>query len=142
MMNLKRHFRNRRGQGALEPALVLLVFLATLIGIFDMAQILFVHQTFVARLRGAARYGALNPDNVAGIKNMVLFGQATAPGGLTTGTLGLTSAMVTVARTDTGTNEDRVVVSITNYPYRMFSPWIGRTFTGRTLSASNTVETP
>ena len=75
--------RDRKGQTIVEAALVTLVFLATLIGIFDLAQVLFIHQTFVARARSAARYGVLNPDNTDGIQNMVLYGQTTVPSGQT-----------------------------------------------------------
>ena len=129
----------RRGQSAVEAVLVLLVFLATLIGIFDLGQILFVHQTFVARVRSAARYGVLDPTNVAAIKNMAVFGNPDSGG---TGIFGLTPAMVSVTRTGNGTSEDRLVVSITGYPYRLFSPWIGKAFTGRAIAASYPVETP
>jgi Flp pilus assembly protein TadG len=141
-MNARKLLKDRRGQGTIEAALVMLVFLATLIGIFDFSQILFVHQTFVARVRSASRYGALYPDNVDGIKNMVLYGQDTVPAGRTSGLLGLTSSMVTVARIDTSTKDDRIVVSIVNYPYRLFSPWIGGIFTGRSIVVSIPVETP
>ena len=134
--------RDRKGQTIVEAALVTLVFLATLIGIFDLAQVLFIHQTFVARARSAARYGVLNPDNTDGIQNMVLYGQTTVPSGQTSGIFGLTSAMVTASRIDTGTNEERIVVTIANYPYRLFSPWIGQVFTGRPVVASFSVETP
>ena len=50
--------------------------------------------------------------------------------------------MVTVTKNDPGTSEQRIVVSIHGYPYRLFSPWIGRTFTGKSIVASMPVETP
>jgi len=134
--------KSRRGQSTVEGALVILVFLATLIGIFDLGQVLFIHQTFAARARSAARYAVLYPTETAAIKNMVLYGQSTVPAGATSGVFGLDSSMITVTRSDNGTSEDRVVVSIVNYPYRLFSPWIGGVFTGRPIVASFTVETP
>jgi len=138
----KRTSKSGRGQSTLEGALVILVFLATLIGIFDLGQVLFIHQTFVARARSAARYAVLNPSETDAIKNMVLYGQSTVPVGAISGVFGLDSSMITVTRSDNGTSEDRVVVSIVNYPYRLFSPWIGRTFTGRPIVASFSVEAP
>jgi hypothetical protein len=141
-MRIWRILKNRRGHSVLEGALVTLVFLATLIGIFDLAQVLFIHQTFVARARSAARYGVLNPDNADGIRNMVIYGQTTVPPGPPSGIFGLTSGMVTVSRRDSGANEDRIVVTIANYPYRLFSPWIGQVFTARPVVASFSVETP
>ena len=51
--------RSQRGQAMIEGALVTLLLAALLIGIFDVAQVLFVRQTFTTRARGAARYGAV-----------------------------------------------------------------------------------
>ena len=132
----------RRGNGLVEAALVLLVFLATLIGIFDLAQVLYVHQTFTARLRSAARYGVVRTFDADAIRNMVLYNQPAVPAGATSGICGLTADKVTVTRHDAGTSAERVVVTISNFPYRLFSPWIGRTFTGRPLVASLSMETP
>lgn len=137
-----RIFTDRRGQGAVEAALVTLVFLAILIGILDLAQVLFIHQTFVARARGAVRYAAVSNYDPNAVKNMVLYGQPAAPPGSTSGIFGLSPAMVSVARNDAGTNEARIVVTITGYPYRLFSPWIGQAFTGRPIVASVSVEEP
>lgn len=137
-MNTKR-MRNRTGQSAIEAVLVTLVFIACLIGIFDLGQVLFVHQTFVARARAAARYGALHPADKVAIQSMVLHG---TPEGSGTGIFGLQSSMVAVARSDNGTSEDRLTVSITGYSYRLFSPWIGQSFNGNTITASFPVETP
>ena len=133
---------NQRGQGVVEAALVTLVFVATLIGILDLGQVLFVHQTFAARVRAATRYGVVRTYDENAIRNMVLYGQPAAPVGATSGTFGLDASMVTVSRADAGTNEERIVVTIQNYPYKLFSPWIGRVFTGRPLVASLPVETP
>jgi Flp pilus assembly protein TadG len=132
----------RRGQALVESALVLLVLIAVLIGIFDLGQVLFVRQTFTARARGAARHGAVTDAAEADIKNMVLYGQTTAPEGSTSGAFGLTAGMISVAKPDLGTSEQRVVVTISGYPYRMFSPWIGGSFTGRPVIASVPLETP
>lgn len=125
-----------------EGALVALAFLAVLIGIFDMAQILLVRQTFVSRVRSAVRYGAVNPDDQTGIRNIVLYGQTTAPPGSPPGTLGLTPAMVVVSRSDPGTNEDRIMVSIVNYPYRLFSPWISGPLAAAPVTSTHPVEAP
>jgi hypothetical protein len=136
------HNRHRRGNGMLEAALVLLVFLAVLIGIFDFAQVLFVHQTFTARLRAAARFGVVRTYDPDAIRNMVLYGQPNAPVGATSGTFGLAAGNVLVTRLGAGTSGERLVVTISGYPYRLFSPWIGGTFTGRPLIASLSMETP
>jgi Flp pilus assembly protein TadG len=132
----------RRGSGLVESALVTVAFLAVLMGIFDLAQILIVRHTFVERVRAAARYGAVRPNDTAGIRNIVLYGQTTAPGGSSYGIFGLNSAMVTVNRSNVGTTEEQITVSIVNYPYRLYSPWIGGVLTAAPVTATIPVEAP
>jgi len=134
--------RRRRGQALVESALVALVFLATLIGIFDLGQIFFVRQTFVERVRGAARYAVVNTFDEAAFKNMVLYNQTTVPAGRTSGIFGLTPAQVSVTQHDANTNDHRIVVAINNYPYRLFSPLIAGVFTGRAITISLPSEQP
>ena len=129
----------KRGQAIVEGALVTLVLAAVLIGVFDLGLVLFIHQTFATRVRSAVRYGVVIPYDETVIKNMVLYGQPTAGA---TGAFGLTAAMVSVVRTGVGTNDERIVVTISGYPYRFFSPWIGGAFNGRSIMASLPLETP
>jgi hypothetical protein len=137
-MRVNTHARER-GQAMIEGALVTLILAVVLIGIFDLGLVLFIHQTFATRVRSAVRYGVVNTYDPVVITNMVLYGQPTAG---TTGVFGLTAAMVSVARTDVGTNDQRIVVTISGYPYRFFSPWIGGAFNGRSIMASLPLETP
>jgi len=134
--------RRRRGSALVEGALVALVFLVTLIGIFDLGQVLFVHQTFVERVRSAARYAVVNTFNETAFKNMVLYNQTTVPEGRTSGIFGLTQAQVSVTQYDVNTNDHRIVVAINNYPYRLFSPLIAGYFTGRGIIISLPSEQP
>jgi len=134
--------RRRRGQALVESALVALVFLVTLIGIFDLGQVLFVHQTFVERVRSSARYAVVNTFNETAFKNMVLYNQTTVPEGRTSGIFGLTQAQVSVTQYDVNTNDHRIVVAINNYPYRLFSPLIAGYFTGRGIIISLPSEQP
>ena len=122
-----------------EAALVTLVLVAVLIGIFDLGLVLFIHQTFATRVRSAVRYAVVNTYDETAIKNMVLYGQPTAGA---SGVFGLTAGMVSVARTDIGTNDQRIVVTISGYPYHFFSPWIGGSFNGRSIMAGLPLETP
>lgn len=127
----------------LEAALVLTVLLATLLAVLDFGQILFVHQALTERARNAARYAALNPGDVIGARNLVVFGRLVAPAGAdetTRGFLGLTTAMVTVTRNHPDTNEDEIVVAISGYPLQHFSPWFAGAVRGRTIIAASPVE--
>src|SRR5262245_27031226 len=113
----------------LETALIFLGFFAMLIGAFDFAQFLFIHQALVERARYAARWGALiDPTNTTAITNMVLYSQPTAPTDGTSGYFGLTSSTVTVTNPGSGSDDYRVVVLISNYTYSMFSPYIAGSY--------------
>lgn len=132
--------RQERSKGAvfIETGLVFVVFAFMLIGAFDFAQFLFIHQALVDRARSAARWGALSdPTNTSAIQNMVLYNQPTAPVGATSGIFGLTSDMVQVATQDTPSSDNyRLIVLITNYPYQMISPIIGGTHNGPNITIS------
>jgi len=134
--------RATRGQSLVDSALVALVFLATLIGVFDLGQVFFIRQTFVERVRNAARYGVVNTFDATAFKNVVLYNQTTVPEGRTSGIFGLTADQVSVAEYDSGTSEHRIVVTISGYPYRVFSPLIAGVFTGRAITISLPSEAP
>ncbi len=135
---------NRRGQGALEAVLVLLVFVAMLLGVFDIAQLTFTHQTLTARARSAARWAVVNPFDATAAENMVLFNQPTVPTGQTTGPFGLTRSMVSVVRPSAsiGTAEDRVTVTISGYQIHYFSPYIPGVSNGQRIVVTMPYEAP
>lgn len=135
-------WQDRRGQSVVESAFVLLVLLTTLIGIFDLGQVLFIHQSFVERVRHAARYAVVNSYDPVAFKNMVLYRQTTVPAGQTSGIFGLTPDTVSITHSGAGTNDDRIVVSITSYPYRFFTPLIAGVFVGRNITVSLPSEIP
>lgn len=123
--------RNRRkGSTMLEMALTLVVFLALFIGVFDIGEMLFVHQTLSDRARNAARWGAVNAFDVTSIQNLVLYG-ATAPANGQTPSFGLSAANVTVTRpaANIGQPEDRVIVTVI-YPVTLISVVIGQSANG------------
>jgi Flp pilus assembly protein TadG len=128
--------RASRGSALLESALVLLGFAALVIGTFDFAQFLFIHQSLVERARNAARWGGLTstPDTTS-VQNMVLYNQPTVPQNAQ-GYMGLTTDMVQVTTPDSGTDDYRVVVLITNYPYQILSPYIAGRYYGPDITVS------
>ena len=134
--------RRNRGQAMIEGALVCLILVTILIGILDIGQVLLIRQTFTARVRAASRYGAVTDADETPIKNMVLYGQATAPEGAPAGSFGLTAGMISVEKLDAGSSEQRVLVRISGFPYRFYTPWIHGVFTGRDIAASAPLETP
>jgi Flp pilus assembly protein TadG len=134
--------RGRRGGAILEGALVTLILVNVLIGTFDLGQVLFIRQTFVSRARSAARYGTIANASETAVKNMVLYGSPDAPEGAPSGPFGLTAAMISVAKSDLGSSAQRLVVTVSGYPYRFFTPWIAGTFAGRDVVTSAPMETP
>ena len=127
--------KRQRGSALVETALTFTTFAFMLIGIADFGQFLFIHQALVERARGAARWGALsNPADLTSIQNMVLYNQSTAPVGGGAGYLGLTSSNVQVSNPGSGTNDNRVVIFVTNYSYTVLSPYIGGTYTGPNIT--------
>ena len=118
------------GSAMVETALVGLAVLVMIIGAFDFGQFLFVHQALVERARSSARWGAVtDPNNSTAIQNMVLYNQSSAPT-TPSGYFGLNSSMVQVSMSDTFTDNSRLNVVITNYPYTILSPYIAGTYYG------------
>jgi Flp pilus assembly protein TadG len=123
--------RNRRkGSTLLESVLTLVVFLSLFIGVLDMGEMFFVHQTLTDRARNAARWGAVNAFDPVSMQNLVLYG-AMVPVNGQTPSFGLTTANVTVTRpaASIGLPEDRVVVTVV-YPVTLVSVFIGQSAHG------------
>jgi hypothetical protein len=70
---------------------------------------------------------------------MVLYGAATPPDGATP-SFNLTSSMVQVSRFDAKAAEDRVVITVANYPVEFFSPFIARRVTGKPIVGVQSME--
>ena len=145
---MKRRFKSRRsqsGQAMLESALAMMVFLVILIGIMDMGQFLYFHQSLTERARAAARYGAVHSYSNSGLdtQNMAIYnnpagGEKTFLPYLNTtpGTNGYVSATLT----GSGTDDARIIVTINNYPYNFLSPYMSKSTWLRTITASEPYE--
>jgi len=103
--------------------------------------LLFVQQSITEKVRVAARYGAVNPYNQAAIENMVLYSQSTVPA---TGdpAFNLTRSMVTVVRSDAGTPDDRISVTVSNYHFEFITPMVTRAAQGIAITATASYELP
>jgi hypothetical protein len=123
--------KNRRGQSLIESTLVLLMFFGMLLGVLDVAQVLFSHQSLVERVNTAVRWGSTHPwQGAEPIRNMVLFAHPEEPVRATEGYLGLTPGNVEVEyRPPTAEHPDdeMLTVRIVNFESHLFSPGIGRT---------------
>ncbi len=117
--------QNQRGQAFVESGLIMLIFLPVLIGIMDFGQFLYLHLSLTERTRAAAHYGAVNTyTDGSDIANVAIYND---PAGAANGATPLlpnlqtTSSTgegyVTASLTDAGTDDARIRVTITNYPY-------------------------
>jgi hypothetical protein len=133
--------RLKRSKGSLmvESSLILLVFLTTLIGTADIAQFLFIHQTLTERVRNAARYGSVNPYDATVIRNLVMYNE-TAPSAGASPFFNISADMIAVTRMNAGTPEDRIVVTVSNYPFVFITPFIAGTARGLPITACVTYE--
>ena len=130
--------RKRRGSVMVESALVLMIFLVMLIGITDLSLVLFIQASLAERVREGLRYGVVTYDATA-IRNIVLYGTATPADGAVP-SFRLTSSMVEVTRLNANAPEDRVKITISNYPVEFFSPYIAGKFTGRPIVEMQAME--
>jgi len=121
-----------------EATLTLSLFLTVLFSLYDFGWVLFYHQTLVHQARTGARYAAVNPTDLTGAKNLILYNQASAG---TSGIFGLQPSNVSVTRNGTaGAIDDRVTVTISGYQYTLITlGWAGA-YNGKTITVSIPVE--
>jgi len=117
-----------RGGTLVEAALILILALAMLIGVLDLGQMMFIHQTVSNRTRSAARWGAVNAYDAVKISNLVLYNSTTASPG--SELFNMHASNVTVAHNGTGTTDDRVEVTVAGYSYSFFSAAFVNSFYG------------
>jgi TadE-like protein len=146
--------RRQRGQALVESVLTLTAFLAIFLGMIEVGEILYVHQTLVERTRSAVRWGAVNAwdatNSPTQITNMVLYG-TTTPADNSAAIFGLTSSNVSVTRPEPDYSAaDRIVVTVSGYTLTFFTNAIVRLsnghqnghgeFTGLTIQQSQPYE--
>ena len=132
--------KGRKGNVIVETALVSIVFFALVFGIFDIGQFLFVHQALVNRTRTAIRAGAITGESTSATVNRILYNQTTpqvdGQGNASAGYFGLTSSNVSVTKTGAGTDNARVVVTVTNFPFKMLSLYNHGNFQGTSITVT------
>ena len=112
------------GSAMVEAVLTLTLFLTILFSLFDFGFDLWQYQTIVHRARTAVRYGATNPTDTAGMQNLFLYNQMTAG---TNPLFGLAASNITVTRTGSGTNDDRLTLGVTGITFtRITMAWAGK----------------
>lgn len=139
--------KHQRGQELVEFALIVAIVLIFLFGIIDMGIAFLNHETIAQRAAFAARHYAVTGSQGEAV-NIVMTG--TPAGGSSAFTpLGLDGASVvadTISSTDPGSFTGPSVpflharVTITNYQYTMFTPFVGRLINTAPIVAYHPVE--
>jgi hypothetical protein len=153
VISAKRAGKNSRERGSVlvESSLIMTLALMVIIATFDFGQFLFFHQTLSEKVRQAARYGSLNWDrgcDATCVQNMVLYGQAAPPSNLASVVTvpGLKAANVSVTMPNPTTQgwDARVIVTVQNYSFKVFNPWLSPagSLVARPITASSPIEAP
>ena len=151
--NLGVRGRRERGQALVESVLTLTAFVVIFLGMIEMGEILYIHQTLAERTRSAVRWGAVNAwddtNSPVQITNVVLYGTPTAPDD-PHGIFGLSSSNVVVTRPQPDfSSADRIVVKVSGYSLTFFTkamvqlatnPSASAQFTGLTIQESTPYE--
>ena len=134
--------RARRGSAILESAFVFTVMFSMLVGAFDFAQFLFVHQAIEERIRSAIRTGVAlgETDLTANIENLLLHGH---PDPVQDGShpswpryYGMSHDEITVVTAGSGTENYRVIVQLIGYDFKSLSLFIAGDKTTPTVTVS------
>lgn len=113
--------RSQAGQSLVESALILTAFMALLLGMTGIGELVFVRQTLADRAHQAARWGAMNTYDPTAIRNIVRFGTATPESGLTP-FAGLALTAVDVSNPECPGVRCRVTVAIPEHGIRSVEP--------------------
>ena len=153
MITITRSRKRQRGQALVESALTMLIFLPVLIGILDFGQFLYFHQSLTERARAGARYGAVHTlgDGSEAV-NVAIYNDPAGAGGGATALLpcivtsctandgSAVQATVTATLSNAASDDSRVTVTITNYPFSFLTPFLSKSTWFRTIRASQTYE--
>ena len=142
MRNNMKSRGSQRGQAVVESALIMLIFLPVLIGILDFGQFLYFHQSLTERARAAARYGAVHTySGGSDSANVAVYNDpAGTANGATALLPDLTTGIVSATLSGAGTDDARITVTISNYPYSFVSPYMSKSTWFRTIRASEPYE--
>jgi Flp pilus assembly protein TadG len=146
--------KNQSGQAVVESALVMLIFLPVLIGILDFGQFLYFHQSLTERARAAARYGAVHAytNNGSDSVNVAIYNDPTGTANGATPLLGCfvssctandgtqVQATITTTLSSPASDDARITVTISNYPFSFLSPFMSKATWRRTITATEPYE--
>jgi Flp pilus assembly protein TadG len=128
----------QRGTAMVEMALTMAVFLTLFIGILDVAQLLFIHETLSDRVRAATRAGAVYGYNDATLQNIIIYGKTT------TGRhsfYGVTASNIEIVRPAAGVDNPALSIRVTGVRYKMMTPLFSKTLRQMPIRSTRPLET-
>lgn len=130
--NSSRRRRGRKGAAMLESALVLLTLLGMIVFVLDMGRILLIEQFVTARAEAAIRGAIVNNWSSDQVKNYLVYGSTTSPGGSAIGFPGLKTSNVSYTTLGTmGTADYRLQIKVTGISLFTWIPGIAGTYTAQ-----------
>jgi Flp pilus assembly protein TadG len=139
MKQNKRFNSDEQGTTLVEFSIAALVFLTVVFGVIEFGRALWVHNALSDAARRGARYAVVHSvDDVAKVKNMVVFGSEN--GGAQPTIPNLTVDNVTVDYSSMAVNTGTVTVSITGYEFEFVIPVVGTTIEMPSYSTTLTGE--
>lgn len=132
-----------RRKGAVSEVLfVLSAAVVVGVSILDVVNVIFIHQTLVERARVGATWASRQKFDSQETRNVVVYDMVD-PGDRDKPLCpDLTPNMVSAELLDGGTGKARVVVKISNYPYRFYSYWISKAYNPKSVMAVMKHEAP
>lgn len=143
--------QSEKGQAFIEAALTLSLYLVFVISTFELAQTMFLFQTYSERARHGLRMVCVQAYDPATtettLQNWVLYDQATVPAGgnTSTGFLGLQRSSIHLTASIAGNDNDRLSVRVSDYSYSFISMALfggSTSYTGRPIQYTHTYEPP
>jgi Flp pilus assembly protein TadG len=117
---------DQRGTSIVEFAIGATVFFTAMFAVLEFGRALWVHNALADAARRGARYAVVHSANdIAGVKNVVVYGDPAGGGQPLVNNLSTDN--VNVSYSSFGLNAGTVSVSITNYQFQFVVPLIGTT---------------
>jgi Flp pilus assembly protein TadG len=112
-----------------EMAITGFIFFTAVFGLLEFSRLLWTHNALRDAVRLGVRYAATSAQNTTNVKNMVVYGTVSPPGGAKPVVYGLTTSHVVVTYNGFGVKQGSVEVKVTGYPFTFSVPLIGTTMT-------------
>jgi hypothetical protein len=129
-----------RGATIVEMAIAGSVFLLLVFGVIELSRLLWTHNALNDAVRRGARYAVLNAPNSANVRNIVVYGTTSPPGGAKPVVSGLTTGHVAVTYNNFGIKQGEVKVSISGFSFAITVPLVGANVNMGTYSTTLTGE--